>query len=351
MAERHCKGKKLLTVLVPVYNVENYLRQCLESLAIEELLDKIEVLIIDDGSPDCSYKIAEAYQKQYPSSFRLIRKENGGHGSTINRGIREATGKYFKVLDGDDWVNQEAFVNLILYLETAESDIVYSNYVWFYEQTGSEKQALKEAFAGVVYGKDYAFEGVCDKLYIKMHSMTIKTSILRDNRIQLDEHCYYVDTEYVIYPIPFVQTISFINENVYMYRVGLSEQSVNLRNMQKRISEHLKVIRSLIVFYKDCFKNELPDQSQRLSKERKKQSYILKMIGYVMISQYKIYLSFPPSKAIKEQLISFDAYIRNSGKDLYQAAANQTVQILRFSGFKLYPFIVMAVRCAYRKQL
>lgn len=94
---------KILTVTVPMYNVESYIDQCLKSFVVPGAEEKLEVLVVNDGSPDHSRDIAQKYTEKYPSIFRIIDKENGGHGSTINRGIEEAKGKYFKVVDGDDW--------------------------------------------------------------------------------------------------------------------------------------------------------------------------------------------------------------------------------------------------------
>ena len=109
--------EKILTVVVPAYNIETYVKQCLDSFVQKEILDDIEVLVINDGSKDRTVELAEAYVRKYPETFRVINKENGGHGSTINRGIKEASGRYFKVVDGDDWVEGEAFVKLVRFFK------------------------------------------------------------------------------------------------------------------------------------------------------------------------------------------------------------------------------------------
>ena len=105
--------EKVLTITIPSYNVEKYLNQTLDSFIQEEILADIEVLIVDDGSKDRTPLIGKEYEEKYPGTFRVISKENGGHGSTINRGILEARGRYFKVVDGDDWVNTGDFVKLV----------------------------------------------------------------------------------------------------------------------------------------------------------------------------------------------------------------------------------------------
>ena len=102
--------EKILTVVVPTYNAEKYLRDNLESFEIPELMQDIEILIVNDGSTDHSLEIVREYAERYPDTYRVITKENGGHGSGINCGIECALGTYFKVVDADDWVGKEAFV-------------------------------------------------------------------------------------------------------------------------------------------------------------------------------------------------------------------------------------------------
>ena len=104
---------KILTVSVAAYNVEAFLKKTLDSCIIPEIMDDLEVIIEDDGSTDGTAALAQSYVDQYPSCFRLIQKPNGGYGSTVNRSIVEATGKYFKLLDGDDWFDQEGLIELI----------------------------------------------------------------------------------------------------------------------------------------------------------------------------------------------------------------------------------------------
>ena len=101
---------KVLTITVPSYNVEKFLENTLDSFLDERILEDLEVLIVDDGSKDRTAEIGKQYEERYPDTFRVISKENGGHGSTINRGIKEARGTYFKVVDGDDWVDRKSVV-------------------------------------------------------------------------------------------------------------------------------------------------------------------------------------------------------------------------------------------------
>lgn len=333
---------KLLSVVIPAYNVEKYINQCLHSFVVEEVLPFIEVLIINDGSNDATYDMAAAYERQYPDTFKVITKQNGGHGSAINMGIKEATGKYFKVVDGDDWVDPQALSALIETLKTSNSDVVFHNFYWIDESTGNRKAEMKEPFTDVQYYKEYLFSNVCQKLYMKMHSMTIATQILQNQQIFLDEKCFYVDTEYILYPIPHINTITFVPDFVYQYRVGQIGQSVNIWNMQLRMADHLKVLDSVIRFYLAYKQSQNP--------ESPKEQYILRLINRVIASQYKIFLSFKGSARIKERLIAFDDYIKDSDIDLYNGMRNPVIRLLRKSRFCLYPMVSLAVRMKYGKE-
>lgn len=329
---------KVLTITVPAYKVEKYLKQCLDSFLVEDCLEDLEVLIIDDGSPDCSRDIALQYQEKFPRTYRVISKENGGHGSAVNRGIRESRGKYFKVVDGDDWVDSQALRRLILFLKENDSDIVWANYWWVDEKSGARQLEMEQPFHGVKYGHEYLFEEICSSLYIKMHSMTIRTAILKENQIQLDENCFYVDTEYIIYPIPYVRTITFLDIYVYMYRVGLEGQSVNIRSMQLRESEHLKVLVSLLNFYQTNYAQEISS-----GLEGKRRYYVSQMINRVIASQFKIYLSFGPQKEKKEKIRKLDKELKEQYPILYSEQKNKVVRFLRKTRFCLYRPVAFAV--------
>ena len=104
---------KILSIIVPTYNMEKYLERCLSSLIVsDEQMAMLEVLVINDGSKDRSSEIAHGYESRYPDTFRVIDKTNGHYGSCVNRGLQEATGKYVKVLDADDWFNTENFAEI-----------------------------------------------------------------------------------------------------------------------------------------------------------------------------------------------------------------------------------------------
>src|SRR5699024_9386598 len=138
------KGRmKILTFAVPCYNSEAYMEKCIDSLLVGG--EDVEILIVNDGSKDRTAEIADAYAKKYPTIVRAIHQENKGHGGAVNAGLANATGLYFKVVDSDDWVNEEAYRKILEILEEAVRgdktlDMLISNYV--YEKVGAKKKRV-----------------------------------------------------------------------------------------------------------------------------------------------------------------------------------------------------------------
>lgn len=349
----------VLTVVVPAYNAQDYLKNCLDSLCLPELLDKIEIIVVDDGSTDQTGQLADQYQNRYPHTVRVIHKENGGHGSGINCGIKAARGRYFKVVDSDDWVDADGFRNLIKSLDSSPAlnnngfydqgpDVVVSGFLWAFdngsgrEETFPTKAEIRKPFPGVIYEMIYDFDQVADKIYVKMHGMTIRTSILKEHGIQVDENCFYVDTEYVLYPIPFIQTISFIRDFVYQYRIGRAGQSVDPQKMLRLQADYDRVLHSLLVLYQKCCTGELPCSQEKCN-------YLARMIARVAAGKVKILLSAPYSPDSRSRLFAFEQGIQLHYPDIYRANQNKAIRLLRLSGYRLYPLAAALLHIKNRR--
>ena len=321
--------QKVLTVTIPSYNVEKYLNQTLDSFIDERILDEIEVLIVDDGSKDSTAQIGKAYEEKYPQAFRVISKENGGHGSTINRGILEAAGTYFKVVDGDDWVNTEDFVKLVEALKSCTAEYVVTNYYEVDDGTG----ALTPKTYRELAKKDvWSFEEACSQKQMAMHSLVIRTDILRDNQIRLDEHCFYVDVEYILYPVPYVKTVQFLDLFVYMYRLAVTTQSVSIQGYQKHMQNHIDVILHLTQFYERYRDSGTPEKVE----------YIGKRIAQMVGDQITVFMSFPEGdKEIREKFIHFDRELKAKSGDIYERAGRESgsLRLFRRTHFKGYTWI------------
>ena len=326
--------EKVLTVTVPAYNVERYLNQTLESFIHEDIMKDIEVLIIDDGSKDRTALIGKQYEQRYPDTFRVISKENGGHGSTINRGIREANGDYFKVVDGDDWVNTSDFVKLVQELKSCTAEYVVTNY---YEVNDKSGEKTSKDYKQLESKKIWKFEEVASMVQIGMHSLVIKTEILKNNHISLDENCFYVDVEYILYPVPYISTVQFLDLYVYMYRLAVTTQSVSIQGYQKHMDDHINVIYHLTQFYNHYAKWGISEKT----------NYIGKRIAQMIGDQITIFVSFPETdQVIKQKFIEFDRKLQELSLEIYKRAGKEsgTLRVLRRTRFKGYKWIIKLCR-------
>ena len=172
---------KVLSIAVPSYNVEQYLDKSLTSFSDERFNDKLEVIIVNDGSTDGTEEIANKYVEKYPKIFKLINKENGGHGSAVNTGIQHAEGKYFRIVDGDDWVHTENMVQLLELLETVNTDLVVDEKREVHMVSGDTQYFPLPS--KVPAGRALSFESVCkhEELfpYIMLHTLSVKTDLLK----------------------------------------------------------------------------------------------------------------------------------------------------------------------------
>ena len=309
-------NEKILTVTIPSYNVEAYLEECLESFVNSEVMGDIEVLIVNDGSSDDTAKIAQRYVDKYENTFRLINKKNGGHGSTINTGVREAKGKYFKVVDGDDWVDTRSFIRLVEILKESDADIVASNYTWINHTTRLPEKRQEYPFEKIEYNKLYKFE-----------------DIVKANE-QIDEHTFYVDVEFIAFPIPYVRTVYFIEDPVYQYRLGLPGQSMSIQKMQKNLKNHLRVLMRLNQY---CKKAETIAPTANLE-------YIRELTATILTSQMKIYISFPLKSGMKKEAMKLDTYFYHKNREVYDRVKNPAVLFLRKTKYAAFPLAVLAFK-------
>ncbi len=327
-------SEKILTVVVPSYNVEAYLEEGLNSLIHPDIMEDMEVLIINDGSMDRTEEIGKQYEAEYPRLFRVITKENGGHGSTINKGIEEAAGKYFKVLDGDDWVDTENFRRLVKMLKRLDVDVVGSNYTMVDHTTRRPAKLQEYPFEKVEYGRIYHLEEVVGKVTVPMHAMTIKTELLRKMKDKIDEQMLYVQNEYITFPMPYVDTLIFLEPSVYRYRLGLPNQSMSIKKMQANLKNHLHVLLRLEKY--------VERMDAKLSEAQRQ--YINEIIGWMIGSQMKIYISFPLGSGKRKEAMALDAHMRRRNPGAWHSVKNKAVWFMRYTGFLTFPAAVIAFK-------
>lgn len=243
---------KLLSVAIPCYNSEEYMGKCIRSILTGG--DRVEIIIVDDGSKDRTLEIANKYKEKFPNIVKVVHQENGGHGSAVNAGIANATGLYFKVVDSDDCLGKKALAQVLDLLEEMVAkdeglDMLITNFI--YDKQGSKhKKVMKYNHAmpkNRLFGWDELKFGVSQ--YLLMHSVIYRTKVLRDCKLELPKHTFYVDNIYVFQPLPYVKKMYYLDVVLYKYYIGREDQSVNEQIMVKRIDQQYRVTKIMLDAY------------------------------------------------------------------------------------------------------
>ena len=243
---------KLLSIAIPCYNSEAYMEKCIESLLKGG--EEVEILVVNDGSSDRTAEIADAYAEKYPTIIKAIHQENGGHGEAVNAGIRNATGLYFKVVDSDDWVNEEAYKQILKTLEELTRgpktlDMLISNFV--YEKQGASRKKVMQYRHCLPVNEIFGWDSVhmSKGKYLLMHSIIYRTKLLHECGLELPKHTFYVDNLFAFEPLPFVKNMYYLDVNFYRYFIGRDDQSVNEKVMISRVDQQIFVTKSMIDMY------------------------------------------------------------------------------------------------------
>ena len=230
-------NKPYLTIAVPSYNSEPYLHIALDSL--RDFDDRIEVLVVNDGSKDKTAEIAADYGQKYPI-IRLINQENKGHGGAINTALAEAKGVYFKVLDSDDWVDPEVLKAVLDDLEKAEElpDIYLCDYSYWqqYEKVITVVSFLKRLPQGKTIPLNQ-MKPLSMKENFTLHSTMFKTEVLRSSGVVLPEHCSYEDNYMVYAGLVHSRTIRYLHRSLYQYQIGRVGQSMSKANLLSKYAQ------------------------------------------------------------------------------------------------------------------
>ena len=241
---------KYISFAIPSYNSQDYMSHAIESILTGG--EDVEIIIVNDGSGDRTLEIAREYKKKYPGIIKVVDKENGGHGDAVNSGLSNATGKYFKVVDSDDWVDEEALQSILVFLkelerEDKEIDMLVSNYV--YEKAGAARKKCIHYRNVLPQDKIFSWDEIgrfrLDQ-YILMHSVIYRTSMLKLSQMTLPKHTFYVDNIFVYEPLPHVQKMYYLDVNFYRYFIGRSDQSVNEQVMIGRIDQQILVTKQML---------------------------------------------------------------------------------------------------------
>lgn len=244
---------KYISFAIPCYNSQDYMAHAIESILPGG--DEVEIIIVNDGSKDKTSQIAHEYMDKYPDIIKVIDKENGGHGDAVNAGLANASGKYFKVVDSDDWVDEEALRKILMLLRHLEEDneqidMLISNYV--YEKAGVTHKKCIHYRNVLPQDEVFRWDDIghfrLDQ-YILMHSVIYRTDMLKLSQMRLPKHTFYVDNIYVYYPLPHVRKIYYLDVDFYRYFIGREDQSVNEKVMIARVDQQIFVTKTMIDMY------------------------------------------------------------------------------------------------------
>ena len=302
---------KLLSVAIPCYNSENYMRYAVETLLVGG--EDMEIIIVDDGSSDRTYEIALELQEQHPGIVKAVHQENAGHGGAVNTGLKEATGLYFKVVDSDDWVKEEALLEVLealknLVRDGVNLDMFICNYV--YEKVGEKKKRVIHYRNCMPQDRVFTWEDVTHfrtGQFILMHSVIYRTKLLQDCGLELPKHTFYVDNIYVYQPLPQVKTMYYKDVNLYRYFIGREDQSVNETNMMKRIDQQLLVTRTMI---------DLHDLTKL--RPRSLRSYMSKYLMIMMTISSVFLIKIGTEEALEKKDELWE-YLKSKNKRMYRS--------------------------------
>ena len=228
---------KIISIIIPTYNMDKYLYSCLSSLLIAEYMDVIEVIVVNDGSTDASLPIAEKFRDEHPDSFVLIDKPNGNYGSCVNAGLEVATGKYVKILDADDTFDTANFEYMVYVLGQIDVDLIITRLTKTYPD-GSEKQKPIRLPANNIL----KFTDIChrrDVAGLWMHEVAYRRSMLQNAGYRQTEGISFTDQEWVSVPMMHVHTAYFIDRPVYRYLLGREGQTMDSKVYRKTFAQNI----------------------------------------------------------------------------------------------------------------
>ncbi len=312
---------KDITFVVPCYNAEDYMKRCLDSLLF--CGEDGEIIIIDDGSTDDTGAIADEYAAVYPNIVTVVHKANGGHGSGINAGLRIASGRFFKVVDSDDWLDRKALERLMKCLKQQKDgvDMVVCNYVYDHLHENRQKS--------VSFSNIFPEEKICGwqdmrmfkpSQYLVMHALVFRTALLRESGVKLPAHTFYVDNLFAYKPLPYVQKIMYLDVDLYHYFLGREDQSVNEESYKKRIDQQIAVTKLVA---------DSVDLELVRGKSRKLFRYMLRNIS-IMISISSVYLCMIQTTEADRKRRALWEYIKKKDISLYRRLRYTTLSGLTY---------------------
>ncbi|MDD6632990.1 MAG: glycosyltransferase [Lachnobacterium sp.] len=287
---------KILTVKVAACNVSKYLDECLDVFADKKLEEMLEVLIVVNESIDNSLDIALSYQNKYPEIFKVISNGKNNYASTYNVGFNLATGKYWTSLDGDDSIEKDKLFEYLMFLKECNSDMIVSEWMQF---DGEGKQKLKHYYDGFTEN-EYQFAEIAKTIkFVEIFAFTIKTCIIQENKIQIDEQSPFAsDVKTVAYCMPYVETVAFFHKDLKKYRRHSAQATSNIKTL----------MRSQKSFEDSAIK--ILDFIDGLSSEAVR-TYLMRRVYSMVALPYRNFLLLPYNNENVKELRKYNEQIKN----------------------------------------
>ena len=319
--------EKLLTISIAAYNVGKYIEKTLESVLIPEIVDKIEVFVVDDGGNDNTLEIAKKYSEKFPDSVFPVHKENGGYGSTVTWSVEHANGKYFKLLDGDDWFTSENLPELIRRMENSSADAFVTNTAQAVE--GKENHDMYD-FIRPLDGQKMKISEAEKNPVVAMWAYAFKTEIVKKMFRPLPLHTLYTDQIFVMYSLSGTETIEYFGDVIYNWRIGRDEQSNSLKSIAKHYQELIDVADIISAFYTEQKKAGRSDNLK----------YMLKRAAAYYSNSISMILRLEKTKENKKIITDWEERTKKNFPDIYNAAAAaKKLSLLRKTNYMAYKLI------------
>jgi len=222
----------ILSVIVPMYNVEKYIKKNVKSI-ISNNIKNMEVILINDGSTDNTYEIAYELKQQHPNIIKLYSQKNMGQSSARNFGLCKAKGKYISFIDSDDFISNRMYSTMLEFAEKQNLEIVQCNYLNWYDDNSKKnypykfKAKEKQIYTGIEYYEFGPSLSPCDKIYNK--------DFLNKINFQFENGHYAEDVLALSKTFYYAQRVLFIDELLYFYRIESEDSTRNSKEINKVI--------------------------------------------------------------------------------------------------------------------
>lgn len=316
---------KLLTVIVPAYNMEQYIEKCCKSLLLtEKKMSLLEILIINDGSTDKTSEIGHIFQSQYPDVFKIIDKKNGHYGSCVNEGLKLATGKYVKILDCDDTFDTTVFDSYVDILERCDADLVITDFSMVDKDNNIIKTIHYSLETNIVQNTSTLPSTLYENF--AMHAVTYKTELLKEIDYTQTEGIMYTDQEWIFYPMSNMNTFYYFNQSLYLYLTDRDGQSVDPTIHQKNLWMELNVTKKMIYDYKKYINSSIVKNQQYMN---------IKLLNRCML-MYQYYLVNYRKTVDISKLCEFDSLLKNELPSVYYELNKIKLSLFKFKFIKYW---------------